>query len=155
MTAVPRSPHVLLAKAVERILYVGDYQPPAIHRSYINQPKLEQLEPSSPYFAIVLGPRTVNAKESTRDAIAYLCQLSLQFVFRVDAEDAAAVDTLLELTEANLDRCQTTRLEGVQSLFVPDSIVVNAYDEPLLRDFGIFASRINAAWIVTQPYEVT
>lgn len=145
MSNLPSSIHVALAKAVERIVYVGDVPASRVHRAYINEEQLHEL--TVPYVAIVLGSRKLLRIQ--RDESIYQCEIAYQYVEKLTENTPESVDALLDKMEGNIERFQLPHLDGISAQRVEEAMVLTPpYNEMRLRELGVFDCTIKASWII-------
>lgn len=143
MPTTPQSLHVDLAKAVERIVYIGDTPPSRVFRTYINEQQLHDL--TLPYVAVVLGQRSMRMHD--RQTMLHKCDIVVQIVAQLAENTAERVDEWLGVMEGNLDRFQTIQLPGINAQVLHETIMMPmAYNEQRLREIGVFDSMIRATW---------
>lgn len=145
MPTTPQSLHVDLARAIERIVYIGDTPPSRVFRTYINEQQLHEL--SVPYVAVVLGQRSMRLHN--RETVLHRCEVIVQIVTQLAEQTADRVDEWLGVMEGNLERFQTVQLPGINAQVLHETIMMPAaYNEQRLRELGVFDSMIRATWQV-------
>ena len=146
MPTTPQSLHVDLARAIERIVYIGDTPPSRVFRTYINEQQLHEL--SVPYVAVVLGQRSMQ-RGRHNNSLVHKCDVIVQIVAQLAEQTADRVDEWLGIMEGNLERFQMRNLPGIEAQVLYETIMMPmAYNEQRLRELGVFDSMIRASWLI-------